>query len=87
MKEGQHINSSLFFLTLVIQLKSSGKNQHIPYRNSPLTKILRSSLGGNSRTLIVLNITPAHSQFEQTMSTLRFGANAKTIQNKITANV
>lgn len=60
VKEGQHINSSLFFLTLVIQLKSTGKSQHIPYRNSPLTKILRSSLGGNSRTLIILCITPSH---------------------------
>lgn len=44
IKEGQHINKSLFFLTQVIKLKSEGKtNVHIPYRNSPLTKILRSS--------------------------------------------
>ena len=41
LKEGQHINKSLFFLTQVIKLKSEGKNTHIPYRNSPLTKILR----------------------------------------------
>lgn len=40
-------------------MKAEGKNDHIPYRNSPLTKILRSSLGGNSRTAIILCITPA----------------------------
>ena len=62
VKEGQYINKSLFFLTQVISLKSEGKaDTHIPYRNSPLTKILRSSLGGNSRTLILLCATPAYS--------------------------
>lgn len=58
-------------------------NAHIPYRNSPLTKILRSSLGGNSRTLIVLCASPGDSQYEQTLSTMRFGLNAKKIENKV----
>lgn len=79
VKEGQHINKSLFFLTQVIALKAEGKMEHIPYRNSPLTKILRSSLGGNSRTAIILCITPSSSQLEQSFSTLRFGQNAKMI--------
>ena len=61
VKEGQHINKSLFFLTQVISMKAEGKKDHIPYRNSPLTKILRSSLGGNSRTAIMLCITPSCS--------------------------
>jgi Kinesin motor domain len=88
VKEGQHINKSLFFLTQVIALKAEGgRKQHIPFRNSPLTKILRSSLGGNSRTAIVLCITPSASQLEQTFSTLRFGQNAKMIRNTIIANV
>jgi len=89
VREGQHINKSLFFLTQVIALKAEGRKseQHIPYRNSPLTKILRSSLGGNSRTAIVLCVTPAANQLEQTLSTLRFGQNAKMIQNKVVANV
>jgi len=63
VREGQYINRSLFFLTQVINLKaslSSGHDeQYIPYRNSPLTKILKSSLGGNSRTAIVLCMTPS----------------------------
>lgn len=88
VKEGQHINKSLFFLTQVISLKSEGKgSQHIPYRNSPLTKILRSSLGGNSRTLIILCANPTGSQVEQTLSTLRFGMNAKKIENRVQANI
>ena len=68
-------------------MKSEGRRDHIPYRNSPLTKILRTSLGGNSRTSIILCVTPAVSQYEQTMSTLRFGSSAKKIQNKIHANI
>jgi hypothetical protein len=87
VKEGKSINKSLFFLTQVIKLKSEGKKTHIPYRNSPLTKILRSSLGGNSRTAIVLCVNPTYSHLEQTLSTMRFGLSAKKIQNKISANV
>lgn len=87
VKEGKHINKSLFFLTQVIKLKSEGKKTHIPFRNSPLTKILRSSLGGNSRTAVVLCVNPIYSHLEQTLSTIRFGLSAKKIQNKISANV
>jgi hypothetical protein len=87
VKEGKHINKSLFFLTQVIKLKSEGTKAHIPYRNSPLTKILRSSLGGNSRTVIVLCVNPTYEHMEQTLGTIRFGLSAKKIQNKISANV
>jgi Kinesin motor domain len=59
-KEGKSINKSLFFLTQVISLKAEGKpNTFIPFRNSPLTKILRSSLGGNFRTLVILCVNPS----------------------------
>lgn len=59
IREGQHINQSLFFLTQVISQRASGTEEgHIPYRNSPLTKVLKTSLGGNSRTAIVLCMTP-----------------------------
>lgn len=52
-----------------------------------MTKILRSSLGGNSRTAIILCISPCISQMDQTISTLRFGLNAKKIENIIKKNV
>lgn len=87
VKEGKSINKSLFFLTQVISMKAEGKTEHVPYRNSPLTKILKSSLGGNSRTFIVLCATPMHGQYEQTLSTIRFGMSAKKIENVICANI
>ena len=52
-----------------------------------MTKILRSSLGGNSRTAIILCATPTVSQYEQSVSTMRFGSSAKKIENKISANI
>lgn len=90
VREGQYINRSLFFLTQVINLKASlthHDDMYIPYRNSPLTKILKASLGGNSRTAIVLCMTPSIFQIEQTLSTLRFGQNAKRIRNRVTQNI
>lgn len=80
LKEGLSINKSLFYLTQVIHMLSQRSSQHIPYRNSTLTKILRSSLGGNSKTTIIVCVTPASSQIEQTMSSLKFGQKAMKIQ-------
>lgn len=70
-----------------VSLKINIFKRHIPYRNSSLTKILRSSLGGNSRTLIILCINPTYSQFEFSLSTIRFGLNAKKIENKVRPNI
>jgi Kinesin motor domain len=89
--EGKHINTSLFYLCQVINRlseKNTSKNDmHIPYRNSNLTKILRSSLGGNSLTCIICTATPTLAQFEMTLSTLRFGGTARTITNRVEANI
>lgn len=89
VQEGRHINSSLFYLCQVISrlADKSNRSEHVPYRNSNLTKILRSSLGGNSMTCIICTATPSLSQFEMTLSTLRFGGKAQTITNKVAANV
>lgn len=91
LNEGKHINTSLFYLCQVInklsEKTSTQSEAHIPYRNSNLTKILRSSLGGNSLTCIICTAVPTLSQFEMTLSTLRFGGIAKTIMNNIEANV
>jgi len=93
MAEGKNINTSLFYLCQVINKLSEKKlgliknDSHIPFRNSNLTKILRSSLGGNARTCIICTATAAKSQFEQTLSTLRFGYSARSITNKVSANV
>mmetsp|Transcript_981 Transcript_981/g.2443 ORF Transcript_981/g.2443 Transcript_981/m.2443 type:complete len:683 (+) Transcript_981:2524-4572(+) len=89
VQEGRHINTSLFYLCQVISrlADKTNRSEHVPYRNSNLTKILRSSLGGNSLTCIICTATPSLSQFEMTLSTLRFGGKAQTITNQVAANV
>lgn len=93
LAESKNINTSLFYLCQVIAKLAEQKmgmvrnDSHIPFRNSNLTKILRSSLGGNARTCILCTVTPTASQFEQTLSTLRFGSNARIITNKVKANI
>jgi hypothetical protein len=90
VNEGKHINVSLFYLCQVIS-KLSQKHItpdcHIPYRNSGLTKLLSTSLGGNALTCIICTATSTLSQFELTLSTLRFGGIAGSIQNVVKANV
>ncbi|KAI9218571.1 kinesin motor domain-containing protein, partial [Blastocladiella britannica] len=83
LKEGSAINKSLLALTNVIQRLSSSKTyDHIPYRDSKLTRILQPALGGTSRTAIICTITPASSHIGESTSTLQFGSRAKVITNK-----
>lgn len=65
----------------------SVSQSHIPYRNSPLTKLLKNSLCGNSRTCIIVCITPSKTQLEQSLSSLRFGQSAMQVENRIKPNV
>ena len=65
---------------------SSGDAQHINYRDSKLTRILQNSLGGNAKTAIICAVTPAAMSEEQTLSTLRFAMQAKTIKNHAKVN-
>ena len=58
-----------------------GKSQHIPYRNSKLTRLLQDSLGGNTKTVMVANLGPADYNFDETMGTLRYANRAKNIKN------
>merc|ERR1711976_728880 len=60
--------------------------QHINFRDSKLTRILQNSIGGNAKTAIICTVTPAAMSEEQTVSTLRFASQAKTIQNHATVN-
>ena len=69
----------------VINALSSGED-FIPYRNSQLTKILRESLGGNSRTTLIVTCSPSLYNEHETISTLKFGIRAKNIKNKPTIN-
>ena len=89
LKEAGMINKSLSALGNVINSlvdMSNGKSTHVPYRDSKLTFILRDSLGGNSKTVIIANISPSAGSMGETLSTLEFAKRAKEIKNKAVVN-
>jgi kinesin family protein 5 len=86
LEEAKKINKSLSALGMVINNLTDGKSQHIPYRDSKLTRILQESLGGNSRTTLIINCSPSSYNDAETLSTLRFGMRAKAIKNKAKIN-
>jgi len=85
MKEAQNINRSLSCLGMVINCLTAGKT-HIPYRDSKLTRLLSDSLGGNSKTCIIVTASPCIYNVEETISTMRFGQNCKRVKNKPKVN-
>lgn len=82
LKEATKINLSLSALGNVISALVDGKSKHIPYRDSKLTRLLQSSLGGNTKTLMIACISPADNNYDETLSTLRYANRAKNIKNK-----
>ncbi|SAM83995.1 probable Kinesin-1 motor protein [Ustilago bromivora] len=86
LEEAKKINKSLSALGMVINALTDGKSSHIPYRDSKLTRILQESLGGNSRTTLIVNASPCVYNADETLSTLRFGVRAKSIKNKARVN-
>ncbi|WWC85238.1 uncharacterized protein L201_000100 [Kwoniella dendrophila CBS 6074] len=86
LEEAKKINKSLSALGMVINALTDGKSSHVPYRDSKLTRILQESLGGNSRTTLIINCSPATYNEAETLSTLRFGMRAKSIKNKARVN-
>ncbi|CAK5076942.1 unnamed protein product [Meloidogyne enterolobii] len=86
LEEAKNINKSLSALGNVISALAEGTKSHVPYRDSKLTRILQESLGGNSRTTIVICCSPASYNEAETKSTLLFGQRAKTIKNVVVVN-
>ncbi|XP_019177469.1 PREDICTED: kinesin-like protein KIN-7F isoform X3 [Ipomoea nil] len=87
LKEGCHINRSLLTLGTVIRKLSKGRNGHIPFRDSKLTRILQTSLGGNAKTAIICTMSPARSHVEQSRNTLLFASCAKEVTTNAQVNV
>ncbi|KAF8776756.1 hypothetical protein HU200_003494 [Digitaria exilis] len=84
LKEAANINKSLSTLGLVIMNLvdlAHGKQRHVPYRDSRLTFLLQDSLGGNSKTMIIANVSPSVCSANETLSTLKFAQRARLIQN------
>lgn len=84
-KEASYINKSLSFLEQVA-LALSLKKDHIPYRQSKLTLLLKDSFGGNCNTLLIACIWPSQICEYETLSTLRFAARMKCIENRPVRN-
>jgi len=87
LKEGSFINKSLLTLGTVIANLSEGKHGiHIPYRNSKLTRLLSTALGGNAKTCMITCISPASGNTAESLSTLRFASRAKRVVNMVQQN-
>uniref|UniRef100_A0A6Q2YV55 Kinesin motor domain-containing protein n=1 Tax=Esox lucius TaxID=8010 RepID=A0A6Q2YV55_ESOLU len=89
LKEGISINRGLLSLGNVISAlgDESKKGSFVPYRDSKLTRLLQDSLGGNSHTLMIACVSPADSNIEETLNTLRYADRARKIKNKPVVNV
>jgi kinesin family protein 4/21/27 len=90
LKEGININLGLLALGNVISVlgdDSGNKQRHVPYRESKLTRLLQDSLGGNSHTVMLACVSPADSNIEETLNTLRYADRARKIKNKPIVNI
>ena len=88
-KEAKYINKSLSYLEQVIvalSKKANGNQEHIPYRNSLMTSILRDSLGGNCKTVMIATLSVEKSSEEETLSTVRFASRYQKLVNEISMN-
>ena len=91
LTQAKSINLSLTYLEQVIvalnqKVKNKGKNPHVPYRNSLLTTLLKDSLGGNCKTVMIATISMDKTNQDETISTLRFAQRVKLIQNETIKN-
>ncbi|XP_063240163.1 kinesin-like protein KIF18A isoform X2 [Bacillus rossius redtenbacheri] len=84
--EGQNINRSLLALGNCINSLAAG-SKFVPYRDSKLTRLLKDSLGGNCKTVMIANISPCSNAYEDTHRTLKYAERAKMIKLKIAKNV
>jgi len=91
LKEGIHINVSLSALGLVISRLSDiaqGRNHcSVPFRDSKLTFLLKNSLSGNARTRVLVALSPAATNYEESLSTLRFAQSVKRIRTRAVADI
>ena len=91
MKEGANINRSLLALgnciNVLYENSRTGQSNHVPFRDSKLTRILKESLTGNSKTLMIANISPSGHNYEDTLNTLKYANRTKNLKTKMKRNV
>jgi len=86
IKEGGNINKSLLALSNVINKLSQNNKSFVNYRDSKLTRLLQTSLGGNSKTTIICTMVDDNSHYSETLNTLHFGMKAKNIKTIVKVN-
>lgn len=84
--ESMYINKSLTYLEQVVVALASKGRSHTPYRQSKLTHLLKDSLGGNCKTLLIANVYGEQQHLEETISTLQFAARVRLVPNDATVN-
>ena len=91
LNEGANINRSLLALANCISAladrakkggEGAGGAPHVPYRDSKLTRLLKDSLGGACRTMMIANVSPSSDQFDETLNTLKYADRAKRIKTR-----
>lgn len=87
LTEANYINKSLSYLEQVVVALSERERDHVPYRQSKLTHILKDSIGGNSMTLMIANVWPEVTHIEETISTLRFAMRMMNVSNEAVVNI
>uniref|UniRef100_A0A8C5F0N1 Kinesin family member 27 n=1 Tax=Gopherus evgoodei TaxID=1825980 RepID=A0A8C5F0N1_9SAUR len=87
-KESIQINSGLLALGNVVSALGDPKRKsvHIPYRDAKITRILKDSLGGNAKTVMITCINPSSSDFDESLNSLKYANRAKNIRNKPVVN-
>ncbi|CAG2221785.1 KIF6_9 [Mytilus edulis] len=86
LKEAKYINLSLHFLEQVIIALADKSRQHIPYRNSMMTSVIRDSLGGNCMTTMIATCSVEKKNVDETISTCRFAQRVAMIKNDVMVN-
>ncbi|KTW26769.1 hypothetical protein T552_02770 [Pneumocystis carinii B80] len=86
--EGANINRSLLALGNCINaLCDPHRRNHVPYRDSKLTRLLKFSLGGNCKTVMIVCVSPCSTHYDETHNTLKYGNRAKNIKTKVSRNM
>lgn len=88
LQEGANINRSLLALGNCINLLSDNakKGSFVPYRDSKLTRLLKESLGGNTRSIMIACISPSSLCYEETVNTLKYAVRARCIKKNVKKN-
>lgn len=87
LRDGASINNSLLALANCINALGKKGGSHVPFRNSKLTRLLQDALCGNSKTLMIANVSSSLFQYDHTVNTLKYADRAKEIKTKVIPTV